>query len=236
MKFLGNQRLSDCGTDSDLQQRLRYNDKVAALRETEYPMLKGKLTLSICSMNRSLIVAGITYLDHAGTTLPSKSLMEAFSKQMQSLLLANPHSALVSKPNVSHQIVEETRRKVLGLFKADPKRFDIVFVANATAGIKLVAEAFSGYSQGFDYYYHRDCHTSLVGVRELARRSHCFLSDNGVEEWIQGGDETTERDSHGRPTLFSYPAQSNMNGRRNPPFLGIGSGLLPKAIRCVYSA
>lgn len=143
--------------------------------------------------------------------------MDAFTKQMQTLLLANPHSASASNPSISQEIVETARKKVLGLFKADPEKFDVVFVANATAGIKLVLEAFSGYRQGFDYRYHRDCHTSLVGVRELAQDSDCFLSDKEVEEWLAKGAPGSSIDGDlAMPLLFAYPAQSNMNGRRTP--------------------
>jgi molybdenum cofactor sulfurtransferase len=126
---------------------------------------------------------------------------------MQNTLLANPHSD-ASNPSASAAIVEETRLAVLRMFNADPAHFDIVFTANATAAIKLVAESFSGHKDGFDYYYHRNSHTSLVGVRELAQHSHCFASDK-VEGWLNGrsigADRVTE--SH-RPKLFAYPGQS----------------------------
>lgn len=105
------------------------------------------------------------------------------------------------------------------MFSADPEHFDVVFVANATAGIKLVLEAFSGHNQGFDYMYHRDSHTSLVGVRELAVRRHCFTSDSEVERWLSDKNRNPYEDKNNgedRIALFAYPAQSNMNGRRLP--------------------
>jgi molybdenum cofactor sulfurtransferase len=105
---------------------------------------------------------------------------------------------------------------VLNLFSASPEHFEVVFVANATAGIKLVAEAFSGYMEGFNYYYHRDAHTSLVGVRELSRTSHCLASDAETESWLSQEQDGENCDSIENPTLFAYPAQSNMNGRRLP--------------------
>jgi molybdenum cofactor sulfurtransferase len=169
-------------------------------------------------VSREALLANIhgdtTYLDHAGTTLASKSLIDAFSQQMQAHLLANPHSASMSAPNTSHQIVESTRSKVLSFLGASPEHFDVVFVANATAGIKLVLEAFLGHEKGFDYIYHRDSHTSLVGIRELANQSRCICSDEEVEGWLRNGNVSNKRS--GRPTLFAYPGQSNMNGRRLP--------------------
>ncbi len=74
---------------------------------------------------------------------------------------------------------------MLRFFNADPNEFDVVFVANATAAIKLVAEAFRDHVGGFRYWYHAEAHTSLVGVRELATRgSVCFGGDELVEGWL----------------------------------------------------
>ncbi len=84
---------------------------------------------------------------------------------MTSNLFGNPHSA--SGPSqLSTSRVEDTRLRVLQLLNADPDEFDVVFVANATAGIKLVVEAMRSVAlDGFDYAYHQNSHTSLVGVR-----------------------------------------------------------------------
>ncbi|KAG9237599.1 molybdenum cofactor sulfurase [Amylocarpus encephaloides] len=174
-----------------------YNHDVEAFREREYPMLKDAV-----------------YLDHAGTTLYSKSLMERFTSDMMSNLYGNPHSASPSS-QLSTGRIEDTRLKVLNFFKADPEHFDVVFVANATAGIKLVMEALRSIDGGFEYVYHRDSHTSLVGVRESAVASRC-LDDVGVESWLLAneGRENAALDSTNR--LFAYPAQSNLDGRRLP--------------------
>lgn len=179
------------------EKREQYNDRVEFLRRKQYPMLKG-----------------IVYLDHAGTALPSKEFINAFATELRENLLANPHSALAESPSVAQQIVASTRREVLSLFNASPEHFDVIFVANATAAMKLVLEAFSGYEQGFNYYYHRDCHTSLVGMRERAQMSRCLTSDEETEEWLK--EQHSDQQAADRPTLFSYPAQSNMNGRRLP--------------------
>ncbi|OAL03726.1 PLP-dependent transferase [Phaeosphaeriaceae sp. SRC1lsM3a] len=168
------------------------------MRKVEYPMLKGK-----------------AYLDHGGTTLASKSLMKDFTREMETTLLANPHSD-ASNPSASSLIVAETRLKVLSFFNADPEHFDVVFTANATAAIKLVTECFSGLENGFDYYYHLNCHTSLVGVREVANHSHCLASNEETMEWLHHEYELSEPDCGERATLFAYPAQSNMNGERLP--------------------
>ncbi|KAK9491200.1 pyridoxal phosphate-dependent transferase [Lipomyces doorenjongii] len=176
-----------------------YRHSIIDIRSREYPALND-----------------MTYLDHAGTTLYAKSLMHQFYKDMTSGVFGNPHSASPSSM-LSTQRVENVRLRVLRFFKADPEQFDVIFVANATAAIKLVLEAFRDVEDpGFWYGYHRDSHTSLVGLRQLAAQSRCFESDQAVEDWLK---ETTEGQKDAPSTavgLFAYPAQSNMNGHRLP--------------------
>lgn len=152
---------------------------------------------------------GTIYLDHAGTTPYPKSLMDGFAQEMTANLFGNPHSASASS-QLSTSRIEDTRLRVLQWFNADPAEFDVVFVANATAGAKLVVEALRAVSGGFDYAYHEASHTSLVGVREEARSSICF-GDADV-------DHVLERPRSGSCTLVAYPGQSNMDGRRLPLF------------------
>ncbi|KFX98400.1 hypothetical protein O988_04366 [Pseudogymnoascus sp. VKM F-3808] len=173
------------------------NEQVDRLREREYPMLKDEI-----------------YLDHAGTTLYAKSLMERFATEMVSNLYGNPHSASPSS-QASTARIDDVRIKVLEFFNADPVDFDVVFVANATAGIKLVMDAFRSRADGFTYGYHSDSHTSLVGVRETAADSFCVGSSD-IEAMISGSLPFFNGGGDNRLGLFAYPAQSNMNGRRLP--------------------
>lgn len=163
-----------------------------------------------------------TYLDHAGTTPYPRSLVKEFEKEMTSHLFGNPHSHSPSSM-LSTDRIESTRVQALRFFQADPEHFDMIFVANATAAIKLVMDCVFDYSQqegGLWYGYHGDAHTSLVGIREIAERgSKCFESDDEVERWLtERGDSrhATLRQSEDSNSvgLFAYPAQSNMNGRR----------------------
>lgn len=172
-----------------------------------------------------------TYLDHAGTTPYARSLIESFSRDLTSNLFGNPHSHSASS-QLSTRRVDNVRLRALRFFNADPDHFDLVFVANATAGIKLVGDALRDYhyqnrtrtkdddeeeedaGSGFWYGYHVDAHTSLVGVRELAQQGNrCFLTDEEVDGWIRGLRTSGEKNT---PKLFAFPAQSNMTGRRLP--------------------
>ncbi|KAL9637488.1 MAG: hypothetical protein Q9164_002159 [Protoblastenia rupestris] len=118
---------------------------------------------------------------------------------------------------MSTRRIEDIRLRVLHLFNADPDYFDLVFVGNATAGIKMVMEGFRELEQGFWYGYHKVSHTSLIGVREAAKAGqHCFISDTEVDDWLDGQDTPRIIREEGTTGLFAYPAQSNMNGRRLP--------------------
>lgn len=130
---------------------------------------------------------------------------------MTTNLFGNPHSASASS-QLSTARIEDTRLRLLQWFNADPADFDVVFVANATAGAKLVVEALRAAPGGFDYLYHQACHTSLVGVREEARKSLCF-TDPGLVKPSGWGSHASGDDV---AVLAAYPAQSNMDGQRFP--------------------
>ncbi|KAK1776578.1 pyridoxal phosphate-dependent transferase [Copromyces sp. CBS 386.78] len=181
-----------------------YDKPVEVIRKEEYP-----------HMNNGI------YLDHSGTTIYAGSTVKRFAHKMSSNLYGNPHSA--NEPaKFSGDMVDSVREKTLRFLGADPRHFDLVFVANATAAIKLVADCFRDLAEqtrtgSFWYGYHRDAHTSLVGVRELTKGPHshkCFESDAEVEEWIEGRNAFGQQP--GSLALFAYPGQSNLTGRRLP--------------------
>ena len=181
-----------------------YPTPLAEIRRKEYPALQTT-----------------TYLDHAGTTPPPQSAVDAFAGELKAHLFGNPHSASPASV-LSTERMESVRRQVLEFFIADPELFDLVFVGNATAAVKLVVVCVADYAwaqqtqegngRGFWYGYHRDCHTSLVGPRELASFSRYFGDDSDVEHWLT----SPLMESDASVGIFAYPAQSNMNGRRLP--------------------
>lgn len=135
---------------------------------------------------------------------------------MMSHLLGNPHSTSAASQRTTRQI-EDIRLRTLQFFNANPDHFDLIFVANATAGIKLVMEGFREHGDGFWYGYHKDAHTSMVGVREVATSGHhCFESDGEVEAWLEEPGTMEVLPKETSLGLFAYPAQSNFNGRRLP--------------------
>ncbi|PKY03826.1 PLP-dependent transferase [Aspergillus campestris IBT 28561] len=180
-----------------------YNEAVDTIRPVEYPSLT----------TRNNNDRRIIYLDHAGATLYPRSLVNAYTTDLQSAIYGNPHSE--STPSrASSARVADARTQLLRFFGASPLHFDLVFTANATAAVKLVGECLAqgGGGRGFRYVYHQDAHTSLVGVRQMAAESVCLEDDAAVERWIRRGGSAWEE----MVTLLGYPGQSNMTGRRLP--------------------
>ncbi|OAA49346.1 molybdenum cofactor sulfurase [Metarhizium rileyi] len=173
-----------------------YNLAVEEFREQEFPMLQDSV-----------------YLDHAGSTLCAKSLMDAFAQEMTSTLYGNPHSSSWSS-QLSTMRIDDIRWRLLSFFNANPSEYDLVFVPNATAGVKLVVEAMRALPEGYSYVYHEACHTSLVGAREDARQSVC-VGDADMDSWLSGQDPFTSA-VPSSATLFAFSAQSHMDGRRYP--------------------
>jgi molybdenum cofactor sulfurtransferase len=141
--------------------------------------------------------------------------MEQYAREMTSTLYGNPHSNSWSSQRTTSRI-EDTRLRLLNFFQADPTEFDLVFVANATAGVKLVVEALRSAPGGYRYAYHQSCHTSLIGVREEATESVC-VDDSAVEDWIVGKSPFNHhQDESISVELFAYTAQCHMDGQRYP--------------------
>ncbi|CAO3570930.1 unnamed protein product [Mortierella alpina] len=142
------------GTDSN---GYGYSGSIDDIRREQYPQMKDAI-----------------YMDHAGATLPSQAHLNKFTADLTSNLYANPHSKSPSSQATSAR-VESARQKVLEHFKASIHgEWDIIFTANATAGIKLVGDAFpwTRRSPGTagpvsKLTVLREAHTSLVGLRGL---------------------------------------------------------------------
>ncbi|KAJ2905062.1 hypothetical protein MKZ38_006455 [Zalerion maritima] len=186
-----------------------YNKSIESLRASEFPQL-----------------AGSTYLDHAASTIYPKSLIDGFASDMLASIYGNPHSESLASQHTSNRI-DNIRLRALDFLGATPDAFDLVFVSNATAALKLVADTFRACPHGFQFTYHNDSHTSVVGIRGESQRSKC-LNTPDVVDWLAGNPPVFEHevvsdsssseneDDAAPPVLFAYPTQSNMCGRRHP--------------------
>ena len=73
------------------------NGFLGSLQEQEYPQLKDSV-----------------YLDHAGATLPSQYILQAFTKDLSSQLYSNPHSQHASPSALlTGEKINKVRARVL---------------------------------------------------------------------------------------------------------------------------
>jgi molybdenum cofactor sulfurtransferase len=136
------------------------------------------------------------YLDYAGAALPTQSQLSAIFRDLSArTVFANPHS---TGPAATRSTIgiQTAKRRVLEHFDATPGRFasirdppigatpdqchpgyDLVFTSGATEGLRVVAERFpwrpkcEGCQRQSIFLYARNSHTSVVGMRNLVKRS-----------------------------------------------------------------
>ncbi|VDK43821.1 unnamed protein product, partial [Cylicostephanus goldi] len=127
------------------------------------------------------------YLDHAGAALPSEQQLKEVFEAALSMPLANPHSHH-STATATHLMVENARLRssyfmVLEHFDVTPEDYAVVFTANATHALQIVADSYifgekttptvqigsSAKNTGPTFAYLRDSHNSLVGMREIVK-------------------------------------------------------------------
>ncbi|KAF9959806.1 hypothetical protein BGZ72_008724 [Mortierella alpina] len=196
-------------TDSD---GYGYSGNIDAIRREQYPQMKDAI-----------------YLDHAGATLPSQTHLKKFTTDLTSNLYANPHSKSPSSQATSAR-VESARLKVLEHFKASIHgEWDVIFTANATAGIKLVGDAFPWTRRApgttgpvSKLTVLREAHTSLVGLRGLAHDelgsidvvtiTEQELEKQLVKRRMSGrNNNSTVASHHPSPPLSPSSSISNLN-------------------------
>ncbi|ANZ75315.1 BA75_02917T0 [Komagataella pastoris] len=144
------------------------------------------------------------YLDNAGMPMFAKSVL---AESMQMMMLGpwgNPHSQSLASQR-SQAMIDKTRLDVLNWFGVKAEQFGVCFTLNSTHAVKLLSEVFSDKFPEFKYFYERNSHTSLIGVREHSGESQVF--DLDVE---------TPLEVSNAPTLVSWSGQSNFNGQKFP--------------------
>jgi selenocysteine lyase/cysteine desulfurase len=152
------------------------------------------------------------YLDYTGSALYGESQLRAHQELLASGLFGNPHSD--SRPSrASSEIIENARRRVLEFFDVDDSTHDIIFTANTTAAIKLVAEGYP-FSPKRTCVLSMDNHNSVNGIREYARHAGAKLRVLPLDDELRL-DDPLEHLGYG-PGLLAFPAQSNFSGVRHP--------------------
>ncbi|CAG8564604.1 226_t:CDS:2, partial [Paraglomus occultum] len=185
--------------------RYGYNGRIDQIREEEYPHLKNGV-----------------YLDHAGTTTYSQSTLDNLKADLTANLYGNPHSKSPSSMLTTKK-VEAVRNQILNYFDATPGDYQVVFTQNATAAIKLVGELFPWQSERSWFKYSRENHTSVIGLRKLAKKGGAdisVLTEAEIETFIEvGGNKCQSKPQDGDEVvynLFAYPGQCNFSGMKFP--------------------
>ena len=188
-----------------------------------------------------LTAQGHAYLDYTGSALYGASQIRAHHALLAEGLFGNPHSD--SQPSRrSTEVLDSARRRVLQFLDADPLTYDVLFTANTTAAIKLVAESYP-FAPGSALVLSTDNHNSVNGMREYARRAGArvrllpldeelrLAGTAGCADWpslLQGSRQSAgslSRSLPGDPQsilieegggLLAFPAQSNFSGVRHP--------------------
>jgi selenocysteine lyase/cysteine desulfurase len=160
--------------------------------------------------------AGLAYLDFVGSGLYGKSQLAAHQRLLARAVLGNPHAE--SGPSLaSTEWLHAMRARVLRFLDADPAEYVVIFTANATAAIKLVAEGFP-FGRGSHYVLAADNHNSVNGVREYAVRAGATVTYLPLDAELRLAEPEPDLPAPpaGAPSLFAYPAQSNFSGVRHP--------------------
>ena len=154
------------------------------------------------------------YLDYAGAALYPESLVRRDSRRLLRRVMGNPHSE--SGPSLaSTEALEEARASTLRFFDAAPSEYEVVFTANASAAMRILAEAFP-FGDGSRLVLTTDNHNSVNGLRLSAQRRRATVHYVPLGNDLRGLDPRPWLLRVPQPSLFAYPAQSNFSGVRHP--------------------
>jgi selenocysteine lyase/cysteine desulfurase len=171
---------------------------VANLRRTEFARLDA---------------AGVAYLDYGGAAPYGDSQLRAHLARLARGVFGNPHS-MHGSSRESTRLVDVARRMVLDFLDAGDD-YAVVFTANASAAIRLVAEAFP-FSPSAPLVLTADNHNSVNGVREYARRAGAPVMYLPLADNLRLADPAARLARLNGRGLFAFPAQSNFSGVRHP--------------------
>ena len=158
----------------------------------------------------------IAYLDYTGAALHADRQISRHSDDLRRTVLGNPHAE--SAPSLeSTAVIDDARQRVLRFLDADPAEYEVIFTANCTAAIKLVAESYPFGRLG-DLVLAGDNHNSVNGLREFARRSRTDVTYAPLDAELRLSEPRRylRRWTRRGRRLFAFPAQSNFSGVQHP--------------------
>ena len=156
-----------------------------------------------------LNIEGITYLDNAATALYSKSQMDRVHHDLTNNIYCNPHTTgNFGKIRDVHEDVREMRHQILRYFNTSDQHYKVIFTSGATASCKMVADCFR-WTNNSNFVYLDECHTSVVGMREIAVASYQAVREEDID--FELFLDNTESNN-----IFAFPAMSNFCGKKFP--------------------
>jgi selenocysteine lyase/cysteine desulfurase len=156
----------------------------------------------------------MAYFDYTGAALYPASLVRRDARRLLTSVRGNPHAE--SGPSAaSTAATERARALTLEFVGADPAVYDVVFTANATGAIRILAESFPFCRNG-RLVLSADNHNSVNGLGEAARRAGARVSLVPLAAELRGGHPEPWLIAPAAPSLFAFPAQSNFSGVRHP--------------------
>ncbi len=161
----------------------------------------------------------LVYLDYTGAGLYAASQLREHVAMLHDCVLGNPHATNPTS-NAASEFAARARARVLDFFNASPREYVVVFTPNATGALKLVGEA---YPFGTDsrLALTADNHNSVNGIREYARAKGApttYIPSLQPDLRVDTDALRAALDciTPGCPSLFVYPAQSNLSGVQHP--------------------
>ena len=156
----------------------------------------------------------VAYLDYAGAAPYAASHLAAHHAMLGRGVYGNPHSAHAAS-TASTDAIEAARRQLLRFLDAG-RDYVVCFTANASAAIRLVAEAYP-FSARTRCVLSADNHNSVNGIREYARCAGAAVTylplDRDLRLDAASGRLNRMGETRG---LFAFPAQSNFSGVQHP--------------------
>jgi len=157
---------------------------------------------------------GLAYLDSTGSALYGESQLRAQHELLRDGCFGNPHSEHAPSRR-STETIERAREAVLGFLGADPASHSVIFTANTTAAIKLVAESYP-FARRSSCLLAADNHNSVNGLREYARRAGAEVAYLPLDATLHLADPEDTLAKAAAGGLLAFPAQSNFSGVCHP--------------------
>ena len=161
------------------------------------------------------------YLDYGGCSLYSRAQLQSAQEALLRTCFANPHTSPATA-----QVVEEARQLVLSMFGVCGKTHTVIFTSGATQGLELLGENFAWGGACGAFLYADECHTSVLGLRQFARRANTqsgifamkdlhHLADKGLAAAKPIYELKGSSNSSGSTSIWSQEAGTTMTKTTN---------------------